>query len=308
MQRKELISLVDKMCKELLTIIDEQEHEATIEQVSTYLRKSADLIKTVKEEEINTLGYAESLFHNAYEDIAKKSLSSYKMTNEKIEKLAKMHEDTLLECEGSHIDLPAITSKFNEIQSHMTDEVTKANDVISKLTNQIRTLEEKTNLDALTKIFNRRAMSVYLDSLCDNKKPPFNFHLLVIDIDDFKRINDTHGHVAGDKILIYIANTLKKTLRDADKVFRFGGEEFVIALNRINDEHCIQATNRLLNLIRTSKLIYKNKTLHATVSIGATKFMQGDTPDSLLARADKALYKAKNNGKDQLYTETLNGL
>jgi diguanylate cyclase len=308
MQKKELISLVDKMCKELLIIIDEQEQEATIAQVSTYLRESAELIRTVNEDEINTSGYTESLFHNAYEEIAKKSLSSYKKTNEKIEKLTRLHEDTLLECTGNHINIPDITSKFNEIQLHMTDEVRKANEIISKLTLQVHELEEKTNLDALTKIFNRRALTTYLDTLCANKKLPYNFHLLVVDIDNFKSINDTHGHVAGDKVIIYVANLLRKTLRDGDKVFRFGGEEFVIALNRIDDEHCIIATNRLLELIRHNKLIYKNKALSATVSIGATKFMQGDTPESLLARADKALYTAKHNGKDQLYTEVLHGL
>jgi diguanylate cyclase (GGDEF)-like protein len=308
MQKKELTSLISKMCKELLVIIDEQEEEATLAQVSAYLQESAELIKTTNEDQINNSGYIEALFHNAYEEIAKKSLSSYKKTTQKIEELTLLHKSTLSECSGNHIDIPNITNKFNEIQTHMTDEVTKANDVISKLMKQVRTLEEKTNIDSLTKIFNRRALTTYLDNLCSNKKPPFNFHILVIDIDDFKVINDTHGHIAGDKVLIYMANILKKTLRDGDKVFRFGGEEFVVSLNRINDEHCIKATNRLLDLIRNNKLIYKNKTLHATVSIGATKFMQGDTPDSLLARADKALYIAKQNGKDQLHTEVLNGL
>ncbi len=308
MQKKELISLIDKMCKELLLIMDEQEQEATVSQVANYLKESAELITTVQEEKMSLAGYAESLFHNAYEDIAKKSLASYKQTNTNIERLTELHENTLEQCTKTHIDIPSITNRFNEIQDHMTSEVMKANKVISQLTAQVQELEEKTNIDALTKIFNRRALTTYLDGLCSNKKLPFNFHLLVIDIDDFKKINDNYGHVAGDKVLIYIANILQKTLRDGDKVFRFGGEEFVVALNRIDDEHCLIATNRLLTLIRTNKLIYKSKTLQATVSIGATKFMQGDTPDSLLARADKALYIAKEKGKDQLHTEILNGL
>ncbi len=308
MQKKELISLIDKMCKELLLIIDEQEQEATMTQVANYLKESAELITTVEEEKMSLAGYAESLFHNAYEDIAKKSLASYKQTNTNIERLTELHENTLEQCSKSHIDIPSITNRFNEIQEHMTSEVMKANKVISQLTAQVHELEQKTNIDALTKIFNKRALMTYLDTLCNNKKHPFNFHLLVIDIDDFKLINDEYGHVAGDKVLIYIANILKKTLRDGDKVFRFGGEEFVVALNRIDDEHCLIATQRLLNLVRTNKLHYKNHTLQATISIGATKFIQGDTPDTLLSRADKALYIAKRNGKDQLHTETEHGL
>jgi len=307
MQKDELISLVNKMCKELIIIIDEHS-EATVHQVANYLQESAALMRTVDEESINSIGYAEALFHNAYQEIAKKSLASYAKTNKSIEKLTKLHEYAINECTHEQIDLPAITEKFTEIQSHMELEVNKANKIITTLTNQVKSLEAKTNLDALTKIFNRRSLSTYLENLCSNKKTPFNFHLLVIDIDDFKKINDTHGHVAGDKVLIFMANLFKKTLRDGDKVFRFGGEEFVIALNRIDDEHCIRTTNRLLTIIRENKLLYKGVTIRTTVSIGSTKFIQGDTPDSLLTRADKALYVAKKSGKDQLYTEVLHGV
>jgi len=308
MKKKELKSLVNKMCQNLLNVIDEQDSEATLKQVSNYLKDSADVIATINEEKISSIVYAESLFHNVYEDLAKKSISSYKNTNHKIEKLSKLHEKTLEECSQEHIDLEDITSKFNEIQVQMSDEVTRANNVITKLTSQVKSLEEKTNLDALTKVFNRRALSSYLESVCSNKKPPFNLHLLVLDIDDFKKINDTYGHIAGDKVLIFMANTLKKTLRDGDKIFRYGGEEFVIILNRIDATHCINTTNRFIKLIRENKLIYKGNDIHATVSVGATKFKEGDSPDALVGRADAALYKAKENGKNQLYTETLDGI
>ena len=109
-------------------------------------------------------------------------------------------------------------------------------------------------------------------------------------------------------MLIFIANTLKKTLRDGDKIFRYGGEEFIIILNRIDDIHCKATTNRLIKLIRENKLIYKGSDIQATISVGATKFKEGDSPDSLIARADTALYKAKENGKDQLYTESVDGV
>jgi len=307
MQKNELISLVNKMCKELLVIIDEHD-EATVEQVSTYLKESSEIICNVNSDNLNTVGYAESLFHNAYEEIAKKSLSSYAETSKTILELTKKHEDTLSECQEQQIDLPSLTTKFNEIQTHMSEEVHRANDIITKLTKQVKHLEEKTNLDALTKVFNRRALGTYLDNLCSSKKTPFNFHILMIDVDNFKTINDTHGHVAGDKVLIYLASILKKTLRDGDKIFRFGGEEFVIILNRIDDTHCKIITKRLLQLVRDNKLIYKGKNIRTTISIGTTKFVKDDIPDTLLHRADKALYKAKSNGKDQMQTEVKDGI
>ncbi len=308
MKKNELTSLVDKMCKRLLVVIEEQDDETTLEQVSSYLNESARVIANLNEDKATNVAYTEALFHNAYEDIAKQSISSYKDTNDKMKKLSKLHEKTLEECYSEQIDLESITSKFNEIQNHMTDEVNKANKVISKLTSQVKHLEEKTNLDALTRVFNRRALSSYLDNICSNKKPPFNMHLLILDIDDFKKVNDTYGHIAGDKVLIFIANVLKKTLRDGDKIFRYGGEEFVIVLNRIDNDRCIKISNRFIKLIRENKLIYKQDKLNVTISVGSTKFIQDDSPDSFIERADKALYKAKANGKDQLYTEIKDGI
>jgi diguanylate cyclase (GGDEF)-like protein len=127
--------------------------------------------------------------------------------------------------------------------------------------------------------------------------------MLMLDLDDFKIINDTYGHIAGDKILIFISNILKKTLREVDKIFRYGGEEFIIILNRTDNIFCSKIANRILELIRVNNLVYKGETLHITGSIGTTMFKEGDTPDSFISRADKALYKAKANGKNQIQTE-----
>jgi diguanylate cyclase (GGDEF)-like protein len=302
MQKDELISLANEMCKELLAIINE-EQEATREQVANYLRESAQIIMDIDDKNVSSSGFAETLFHNAYKDIAKKSLSSYKDTNQNIEKLTKMHEKTILQCNDKHIDLPSLTNKFDDIQAHLSDEVQKANEIITQLTSQVKILEEKSNLDALTKVFNRRALSSYLGNICSNNELNYEFHLLILDIDDFKNINDRYGHIAGDKVLIFIANILKKTLRDGDKIFRYGGEEFIIILNRIDDELCKKITNRLLNLVRGNKLIYKGEGLRVTMSIGTTRYVKGDTPDSIISRADKALYKAKKSGKNQMNSE-----
>jgi len=302
MRKDELISLANEMCKELSTIIEQQEN-ASKEQIATYLRESAQIIMNLDDKDITSKGFVESLFHNAYKEIAERSISSYANTNENIEKLTKLQEKTLVECNTQQIDLPSLTSKFNEIQLHMSQEVKKANEIISQLTTQVKTLEEKSNLDSLTKVYNRRALSSHLKLLCSNSDLPYEFHLLMLDIDDFKSINDKHGHLAGDKVLIFIANIFKKTLREGDKVFRYGGEEFVIILNRVDSEHCEKITKRLLEIISSNKLIYKGEGLRVTMSVGTTKYSAGDTPDSIIARADKALYKAKNSGKNQMVSE-----
>jgi diguanylate cyclase (GGDEF)-like protein len=189
----------------------------------------------------------------------------------------------------------------------MSFEVQKANDMISSLTKQVQELEESSNLDSLTKVFNRRALTTYLTKICTKGNIHSNLHLLILDIDDFKLINDTHGHIAGDKILIFIANLLRKTLRDGDKVFRYGGEEFIITLNRIDEDKCKEIGHRILKLISSNQLIYKGTALNVTMSIGATKYQAGDAPDNIINRADKALYKSKHNGKNQMNTEIADG-
>lgn len=307
MQKNELISLANEMCKELITIIDNEE-KASKEQFANYLFESAELVMNINEKDISSTDFAETLFHNAYKELAHKSLNSYQDTNDTIDKLAQMHEKTLKECSSEDINLSAITEKFNEIQTNMTNEVQKANQIIEQLSHQIKILERNSNLDALTKVFNRRALSTHLKDVCSRDSSPQNLHVLILDIDDFKKVNDTHGHLAGDKVLIFIANILRKTLRDGDKIFRYGGEEFVIILNRLDNLQCKNISTRLLKLVRENRLVYKGISLNVTMSIGTTTFVQGDTPDSLISRADKALYKAKDKGKDQVYTEVIDGV
>ena len=307
MQKEDLKSLVTQMYDELISNIDEQE-EATKEHVVSFLQDATNSIASINNKEIDSTAHAKSAFSNAYKDLAEKSLSSYKSTNGVFEELTHIHKKTIKECSSVHINLPDITEKFNQIQSQMSEEVQRANQVITDLTVQVKELERNSNIDALTKVFNRRALSTYLDSICARGDIPYELHLLILDIDDFKIINDTYGHIAGDKILIFIANMLKKTIRDGDKVFRYGGEEFIIVLNRINPDTCKEIAYRILNLIRSNQLIYKGKSLNVTMSIGGTMYLNGDSPDNLIARADKALYKSKKNGKNQMNSEiTTNG-
>ncbi len=307
MQNDDLKSIVKTICHNLLEQINEHD-ETTKEQVIDYLRESAKIISNAKDYNINSINSAKLSFLNLYEDIAKTSLLSYENSNDKFEKLAELHEATLNACNEKQIDLPAITEKFTEIQNHMFEEIQKANEIIVQLSEQIKILEARSNLDPLTNVYNRRALTTYLEAICTKKPSPQNLHLLIIDIDDFKIINDTYGHIAGDKILIFIANILKKTLRDGDKIFRYGGEEFVIVLNRVDNTSCKSITERLLKIISDNRLIYKNSSLNVTMSVGTTVLVEGDTPDTLIARADKALYKAKENGKNQIFSESVNGI
>lgn len=299
MRKEELKSLAKEMYDNLILSIDEQEN-VSIEHLSNYLGTAATAISNISEKDVNSLEYAKSTFRNAHKEIAAESLSNYESTNNRFVEISQEHSKVLDNFKEKDINLPDITEKFYEIQNQMSDEIEKANNIIIQLSSQIKDLEEKTNIDSLTKVYNRRALGEYLTTLCEEGNSHYDVHMLIIDLDDFKNVNDNYGHIAGDKILIFISNILKKTLRDGDKIFRYGGEEFIVILNRIDIQLCSRITNRVLELIRANNLIYKGKTINVTASMGSTKYIAGDTPDSFIDRADKALYMAKNSGKDQM--------
>ncbi len=307
MEKDDLKSLVNQMYNNLIDNIDSQT-SANKEQVINYLRDAIDVISNIPNSEINSIEHARSVFDNAYKEIANKSISSYKHTNKKFQQLSQAQEETINGFLNPTIDIPSITEKFNNIQVHMIEEVEKANNIITQLSSQIETLERDSNLDSLTNVFNRRALSIYLENICSKQNIKHELHLLILDLDDFKLVNDNHGHIAGDKILIFLANILKRTLRDGDKIFRYGGEEFILVLNRIDSIHCKKMATRILNQISNNNLIYKGESLNVTASIGTTTLNIGDTPDSLIARADSALYKAKADGKNRVCTKAVDGI
>ncbi|PHQ55717.1 MAG: GGDEF domain-containing protein [Sulfurimonas sp.] len=302
MHKEDLKSLINQMHKELIENIDAHENPSK-EQVVTFLQDATNAISSLKEESLNDLERSKLMFTNAYREVAKDSLASYANSNSAFEELAQIHEETLISATDLHLNLPQIAQKFTDLQKQMFSEVEKANSIITDLTTQINELERNSNLDSLTKVFNRRALTTYLERLCNKGNIAYELHLLVLDIDDFKVINDTFGHIAGDKVLMFIANILRSTLRDGDKVFRYGGEEFVIILNRITPAVCVEVSNRILNIIRSNQLIYQGSSLNVTMSIGATQYSNGDKPEDIIARADKALYKSKKSGKDQMNSE-----
>jgi len=134
----------------------------------------------------------------------------------------------------------------------------------------------------------------------ENKRFHVPFGILFIDVDHFKKCNDTYGHDVGDDVLKLIANTFVANARPFDLYGRWGGEEFLGIIRNINNEDLESLGNRLRKLIENSYILHENKKLHVTVSIGATVVRKGDSTGSLIKRADTLLYKSKEAGRNCL--------
>ena len=161
--------------------------------------------------------------------------------------------------------------------------------------------EEVAHVDPLTFLPNRRTIIKDLQSeVMRAERYRSLFSISVVDIDNFKAINDTYGHPAGDEVLREVALQLRDSIRHPDVVGRYGGEEFIILLPNSDKTSAAEQAARLCRQIRSRVIRSKEHDLHVTLSIGIAQFRVGeDSWHSLLKRADNAMYDAKNNGRDR---------
>ena len=168
-------------------------------------------------------------------------------------------------------------------------------------------LEHEATHDGLTSVPNRAAFLAFMDDLMQGSQPR-SVGLLHIDLDNFKIVNDTHGHPAGDAVLMHCATALRRTIREADLVARVGGDEFVVVCPDTTSLEALDALSLDLLDVLSLPFEWSNRMLNTKASIGAAFSDQGDlTADELLVQADFALYEAKRAGRNRvaLYDEDL---
>ena len=156
--------------------------------------------------------------------------------------------------------------------------------------------------DPLTQISNRAAFDESMSKqLSAHKRHQADFSLMIIDIDHFKKVNDTYGHIAGDKVLKVVANIISKTIRGSDEVFRYGGEEFVVILGNTNQDGASFIAERVRRQIQ-QKVLDTSKNIQVTVSVGVASSDRVNDPTDTLEYADRALYQAKELGRNRIAT------
>lgn len=162
---------------------------------------------------------------------------------------------------------------------------------------QLRLLETLNTIDPLTGALNRRAMGTDIEAALSSSERNGTQQLLaILDLDHFKTVNDTYGHAIGDQILKKLVTVITTRTRKYDRLYRFGGEEFVLLIPGINHQEQHTFINNLRTTIKKELKTPDGK--EVTVSFGVAASMPGTTVDSWLKRADSALYQAKANGRD----------
>ena len=167
-------------------------------------------------------------------------------------------------------------------------------------------LEESVDLstkDGLTGLFNRRYFDIHIQQMVEkSKKSKQKLCILLIDMDHFKKVNDTYGHQAGDAVLKTLSSTFKSAVRITDLISRYGGEEFVISLNDVDLNHGRIIAEKIRSKVENTEFIISENTkpLKKTISVGIGEYKEGETIEAFIARVDKALYKAKETGRNKV--------
>jgi diguanylate cyclase (GGDEF)-like protein len=188
------------------------------------------------------------------------------------------------------IDLQKLESKLEEIKENIKYK--------QYYQNHQKELMRKAYVDTLTKVKNRNSfVEAFRDEIVKHNKQKTPLSLIMFDIDRFKNVNDVHGHLIGDEVLIELAGLVEKNTRATDVFARWGGEEFVKVLPNTKLKEARALAQSLRELIE--KHVFVND-LKLTCSFGVAEFLQGDTQESVMKKADEALYRAKNNGRNRV--------
>jgi diguanylate cyclase (GGDEF)-like protein len=175
------------------------------------------------------------------------------------------------------------------------------NRVIKRYQGQIQT---QATLDSLTELPNRRGFDLLAaQAMQEAQREPRPLTALLLDLDHFKALNDTYGHLAGDQVLIGFARDLESCLRHSDIVCRWGGEEFIVLLKDTDGDGGQVIAEKIRQHVERQPYAYNGHRLQLTVSIGLTTLQPDDTLHTLLSRADHAMYRAKQSGRNRICVE-----
>jgi diguanylate cyclase len=201
------------------------------------------------------------------------------------------------------VETLVLSTKDMEVTNvKLQDQLQVMSEQVGQLRRELEAIRTESLTDALTALGNRKFFNIALEKAvaeCHAEDAPLA--LLLADVDHFKNINDTFGHVAGDRVLRFVANTLKQSIKGADVAARYGGEEFAVILPRTPLRAAVEVAEQLRLTVMKGELIRRStgeKQMRTTISIGVAALHNRTTPQALIEAADVCLYAAKRSGRN----------
>jgi diguanylate cyclase len=213
-----------------------------------------------------------------------------------LQSLAGVVQEMVAETRAVHAVVDGTRERLNEEHARAGELERR----VLELEGELRRLSDEVSTDALTQVANRRGLlQAFEAERARSQRERAALAVGLIDIDNFKKLNDSLGHAAGDEALKALAARTKEGLRPVDHVARFGGEEFVVLLPGADVDEGQQLLTRLQRQLSASLFMHEGREVFVTFSAGVTALRDGEALDSALERADRALYEAKRTGKNK---------
>ena len=301
----ELLPLLDDLVVLMLAITDSGQHEFEVylKQLNERLESFQSSLQAASEGQADSCSVARDMQNELREQVD--GLQSSVQDAADLDSLKHVLESRL---EG-------LLGTMDQHQQQRDEREQEVAARLQGLANRVATMEQeaqgfrvhleeqrqKALVDPLTGLPNRAAWSERLEQEVGLRQKNGNELLLgMIDLDYFKRINDNYGHLAGDKVLKIIATELRKRLRPGDFIARFGGEEFVLLIPHTSMPDGMALMNKLRRAIEACPFHFKGEPVTVTISVGITAFGVGERSEWVLKRADEALYRAKDEGRNRI--------
>lgn len=247
-----------------------------------------------------------SLINNLHEhagDVAKESASFSDVLEDSLDSLKKSEDgETSLPVESVIAALSTHTKKMSETTRLFQDRMDEAQAEIQSLKEELNKSRQDARVDPLTNLFNRRTFDAELEMLTAGNQSITSSFVLV-DVDHFKRFNDTYGHLMGDKVLQYVGKLLKDSCPEPMIPVRYGGEEFAVLMPGSTQETASKLAEEIRAKIQAIRIKQKKSgevISSITASFGVSQLIPGETPEKLIERTDKALYEAKESGRNRV--------
>ncbi|WP_415887627.1 GGDEF domain-containing protein [Neptuniibacter sp. QD37_6] len=195
------------------------------------------------------------------------------------------------------------TKSVSETARLFQERMNEAQAEIQSLKEELNKTRQDARVDPLTNLFNRRAFDAEISQLAGVNDPNLIASFVLVDIDHFKRFNDTYGHLMGDKVLQYVGKLLKEVCPEPMLPVRFGGEEFAVLMPQTDKEAAAELAEQVRQKIQAIRIKQKKSgdiISSITASFGVSQFTIGESSEQLIERTDKALYQAKDGGRNQV--------